>query len=204
MNNTNDRDTECTRSLCCKCRVCLIGKAVLLLLIGAAIGYFVGKKCAMSEMHAKSAQVGALVGEQAGLVVITGAKDVTQVNSGWGTTQVSYTDARKFPAAEALSELSGKLKASGWTELKEDAFNPGKPSGQGWTTFGDRDGKEVRQWMADWKDSNGNVVRYELTYTFPANSRELGPLNVVGIFTPAALYQKQLEEIRKDKAAAGH
>ena len=94
-------------------------------------------------------------------------------------------------------------------------MNPGTPGGRsrGWTTSQERDHKEVRQWLGDWKDAGGNVVRYVLSYKYPAKEPDLykvppkkapslGALHVAAIYTPAAVYQKQLEEISKQKPAA--
>lgn len=129
------------------------------------------------------------------LIVIKGAKDVKYYNL-HGTEQVSYQVSMAYPASRALVEISERLKARGWKPLEEDYLNPGLPSShvRGWGSFIDGTKPSnplIYQWLADWKNNHGDIVRYGLRYE--STNREniilenLTNLEIYAIFTPTSL-----------------
>ncbi|HET6456484.1 MAG TPA: hypothetical protein VFI02_18930 [Armatimonadota bacterium] len=126
-----------------------------------------------------------------------------------GTDQLQYKLTEAYPAKSALTHISEQLQSQGWKPLKEDYLNPGLPSShvRGWTRFLDgtqQPEQEVRQWMADWTNARGDVVRYGLKYRWPLNGKEdLKTLSVTAIYIPADLAragkQAVLKEMEKRK-----
>ena len=77
--------------------------------------------------------------------------------------------------------------------LKEDYLNPGLNMShvEGWSEFDDASRpptKAVHQWMGDWEDKYGNVIRYVFRYTYPKSEKKnLSNLQIHAIYTPAPL-----------------
>lgn len=122
------------------------------------------------------------------LIVLSGAKDI-RPSSRYGTSQVSYQLHKCYPGQEIIDELSVGMLQKKWILLNEDFLNPGLRSNHArgeWSTFWDANGNYVYQWIEDWKDSEGNIIRYGLRYM--AKNKE-NPLNncdmtVYGIYHP--------------------
>jgi len=106
-----------------------------------------------------------------------------------GSIQLSYQIKENYPAKQAIKIISTKLASGGWVPLKEDFLNPGLISSHvgGWTKFEDSSDKPTRiihQWMGDWKNQGGNIVRYAFIYEDPEMEREnlsLLQLNIIYI-----------------------
>lgn len=145
------------------------------------------------------------------LVVLPGAIGV-HAGRFRGTDQLQYKLAESYPAKPALSRISKELQSQGWKPLKEDYLNPGLPSShvRGWTHFLDGSRQpvlEVRQWMADWTNARGDVLRYGLEYRWPEKGKEdLKTLYVTAIYTPGDLAeadkQAVLKAMKKQKRSA--
>jgi hypothetical protein len=95
------------------------------------------------------------------------------------------------------------LEANGWKPLKEDYLNPGLPSSQvnGWSDFEDasrQPPKIIHQWIGDWEDKYGNIIRYAFIYQYPKNKdKNLSVLQIHEIYTPASLVNLIKEELKK-------
>ena len=128
-------------------------------------------------------------------VVVSGAREIKQTKVR-GSDQVSYRVEAKYPASDVLVTIKKRLKQTSWTPLSEDWLNPGLPSShvRGWTYFDDettRPRTNVHQWLADWTNRSGDILRYQLEYRCPRNlcasTEDLHDLRVVAIFIPAEL-----------------
>lgn len=143
------------------------------------------------------------------LVVPDGATDVHPETKANGETGVTYTVSEVYPAKSLLERIRATLR-SGWTPLQTDWLNPGQPSSHvsGWGEFEDgtrSPTKRVHQWLAQWKDAEGNVVWYALRYesTLPqGNVYPAGPdnanLHVTAVWEPAALVKQMLRAVVGD------
>lgn len=119
----------------------------------------------------------------------------------------SYHVSSKFPATPVIGWISDRLQKAGWEPLKYDFLNPDSPSSHvtGWTYFLDgrkRPAPCVHQWLGDWKDASGNIVRYGFRYTQPGCSTfALTDLEVNAWYIPADVArqtQQHLEKWKKD------
>jgi hypothetical protein len=142
------------------------------------------------------------------LIVVPNAKKVKYLKL-HGTDQVYYQLREQYPAVATIKEIYTQLEKAGWQPLPEDVLNPGLSSSlsRGWSVYIDQTGKyNVQQWMADWKDNQNNSVRFVFKYNWPAikygetqtirfDDPKRTYLNVIGIYTPAAL-----EKSREDWA----
>lgn len=146
-------------------------------------------------------------GRPPSLVVLPGAENVGFVRAAWGQDQVSYELRVADEAHAPLSLLAARLKAQGWTPQAEDFLNPGEPVGfaRGWTEsrLPDKPGRpetDERQWLGDWRDADGDVVRFLWLHDLPAapRARGRGPvtMRVLGLHLPAALAAKERSEAR--------
>ena len=110
-----------------------------------------------------------------------------------GTTQLTYRVQAKFPASGVIGWISYKLDAGGWEALTYDFLTPKHPSSQvqGWEQFIDATGPAlqcVHQWLGDWKDSFGDIVRYTFRYRYPeGGAPDLVDLQVLAVYIPAFL-----------------
>jgi hypothetical protein len=118
----------------------------------------------------------------------------------------AYYDVKvQYPADDVLRFIRGKLEGLGWSPLKEDIFNPGEPSSHitGWRDF--VDGRttpktKVHQWLAQWKDPQGNVVWYVLKYRHPVGKSSIpNTMSVVATYYPASIVQQQLKWVQDEK-----
>jgi hypothetical protein len=58
--------------------------------------------------------------------------------------------------------------------------------------------KTVHQWMGDWEDKYGNVIRYVFRYTYPKSEKKnLSNLQIHAIYTPASLVNMIKTELNK-------
>jgi hypothetical protein len=170
-----------------KRRVWFISLAVAVILMAVVIAL----ACGRTEVPPRS------------LVVMSGARGVVYSSYG-GTEQVRYELTEKYPAKHTLKQISDELAEQGFKPLRDDFQNPGHPSSHvtGWNFFTDRTrnrNEAVRRWIAQWSNSSGDVVDYNLEYRWPGPSAgaPIGPgglfapttdrLQVYGIYMPAKL-----------------
>jgi hypothetical protein len=124
------------------------------------------------------------------LLVVAGAYDA-DCRPYAGTMQVNYELRIAYPADAVISELNSHLEGLGWRQLREDFLNPGFPTSHvdGWSEFLDSTVQPtavIHQWMADWTNDQGDIVRFALRYTFPRGGKEdLTKLHVFGILLPS-------------------
>jgi hypothetical protein len=124
------------------------------------------------------------------LIVLDGAAQLLREPGAYGSHHVAYAFTEKYPASNAIQQISSRLQALGWTPLQEDWLNPGLPSSHisGWTGF--LDGAttpmhHVRQWSAQWQDASGNIVDYTLSYSYPeSGAPDLQTLWINGSWYP--------------------
>jgi len=121
-----------------------------------------------------------------------------------GTWQVHYSVKAKHPAARLLAFISENLNQQGWEPLREDIFNPGLESShaRGWQEFLDARTSpktKVHQWLAQWKNRNGDVVWHRLQYRYQQEvSKMPDTVDVVGAYYPASVVEQQLKWIEQD------
>ncbi len=122
-----------------------------------------------------------------------------------GTHQISYRLNEPYPGDKALQFIRQRLELLGWLPLAEDFLNPGLQSAhfRGWVDFDDfttDPHRTVHQWMGDWVDLDGRVLRYVLRYVYPLGGpKDLETLHVVGILTPKAMARAQREDVANNK-----
>jgi hypothetical protein len=130
------------------------------------------------------------------LVVPPGATDVRPEAKPTGEIGVMYFVEEEFDADALLGRIRAALPSPAWQPLPNDWLNPSLVSShtRGWTDFDDATrapATHVHQWLAQWQDSNGNVVWYALRYdsrlksgaadlSRPDNSR----LSVTAVWVP--------------------
>jgi hypothetical protein len=137
------------------------------------------------------------------LILLPGARDVRQTKLE-GTDQLNYTLKEAYPARAALKDIKTRLEKLGWKPLEDDYLNPGLPSShsRGWTEFIDgirQPNETVQQWLADWQNNKGDIVRYGLVYRSPFNGpQQMDTLQVMEIYVPAKLAKAQRESVLKD------
>lgn len=136
------------------------------------------------------------------LTVLPGATDVQASKSKY-QDQVSYRLKTDFPATGAIEEIKTRLAKNGWRPLKEDFLNPGLSSSivRGWSEFTDATKipkLTVHQWITDWSNSKGEIIRYVLRYEYPeGKAKDLKNLKVVALHLPATTVKEA------QKAVAG-
>lgn len=131
------------------------------------------------------------------LIVIEGARDLKYYNF-HGTEQVAYRVDLAYPAGKALVDICEKLKERGWEPLAESFLNPGLPSSHvtGWSWF--EDGTKpsnpwIYQWLADWKNNNGDILSFALRYETTNKKAillENNNLHIYGIYMTASLAEE--------------
>lgn len=101
------------------------------------------------------------------LVVLPGASQVRR--DAQRQDEVEYVVKERYPAVNAIRDITRSLKATGWRPLPNDLFNPSIASShsRGWEHFVDtRPNPPVRtfQWNAQWANKQGDAVLYVLSY----------------------------------------
>ncbi len=133
------------------------------------------------------------------LILLPNATEVKYYRLG-GSFQLTYKIATEYPAADLIATISNQLKQSNWHALKEDYLNPGLSSShvRGWSLFEDGTKKPpqtVHQWLADWENQTGEVVRYGFRYQYEiGKTKDLRHLTVIAIFIPAPLAKQTREQ----------
>ncbi len=148
------------------------------------------------------------------LIELPGAQKVRRVKNKF-QTQLSYELEVKYPAKVALDEILDKVKKSGWTPLSEDYLNPGLPSShvRGWSDYDDLSKQpptHVYQWLAQWKNANGDILWYVFYYRDPLTATSSSPqlnfdhpvpdsqtLQVIAFFVPRKEAEESLRLVQK-------
>jgi hypothetical protein len=123
------------------------------------------------------------------------------------TDQLTYHVRARFPASAVIGWISYQLSRKGWRALTRDYLDPGIPTSQvrGWAYSVDATNPKkrlsVHQWIGDWKDKSGDVVRYAFRYTYPYHGTpDLTHLHVIAIYVTAPVVKKQIEWAQKAEA----
>jgi hypothetical protein len=130
------------------------------------------------------------------LTVPQGATDVVARSDGRAAA-VEYRMSVPYPAEGFLAEVAARLNQNGWKAAETDLLNPtiASSSVRGWTSYVDgrvspRVG--VHQWLADWRNREGEVVSYALRYSSAADDPTRKPpppsnsdLHVTAFLIPA-------------------
>ena len=133
----------------------------------------------------------------AGIFVPERAKDLER-HERRGIREVTYQVPEAYPASQFLCELTDYLDQHTWSAVREDALNPGTPSGviRGWTDFEDATRKpemHVHAWASQWLNDRGELLTYGLTYEYQEGSRpDLSTLRVSAFLWPADFVRGQL------------
>jgi hypothetical protein len=140
------------------------------------------------------------------LLILPGAAAVRSTGEHAGT--VSYDVEMPYPATQATEAIRAHLERRGWTALAEDFLNPGLPTSvsRGWTAYEELapqgGSRHIFQWVTDWEDKSGRIVRYALRYDATrAPNGELRPhgrLRVIAILH-AADWVKAARSVLKPK-----
>jgi hypothetical protein len=120
-----------------------------------------------------------------------------------GTDQLTYHVKERLPASDVIDWISAKLWGKSWRPLPYDSMEPDNASVasqmRGWHPFLDSTGLGcVQQWMGDWRDSSGNVVRYAFRYKLAKDcAPDSDDLEVFADYIPAPLVKQGQEEVKK-------
>ena len=140
------------------------------------------------------------------LVLLPGAYDeFTRIRDG-GVEQQSYRLVAPYPAEAVIEEVSGRIEASGWRAQSGDFLNPGAEDSHasGWKDFIDSTTSpesEGQRWMADWRDRQGNLVRYVFEYrTFKGDKPDTSALRIHSLYIPSSVVELQVPSIENSPA----
>jgi hypothetical protein len=140
------------------------------------------------------------------LLVYPCAKQISWAKLG-GTDQLTYHVKTRLPASDVIDWISAKLWDQNWRPLPYDSLEPNNASVasqvRGWHPFLYFTSTGlgcVQQWMGDWKDSSGNVVRYAFRYKLPKGcAPDSDDLEVFADYIPAPLVKQAREAFKKFK-----
>ena len=137
------------------------------------------------------------------LLVVSGASDV-QFSTRYGTQQVNYQVKKIcYPGKKVIDELSNGMLQRKWVILSEDIMNPGLKANAArdeWSTFWDAQGNYIYQWIDDWKDPAGNIIRYGLRYIAKDKKNPIKNCNmeVYGIFFTKQSFDETMSHLPSD------
>lgn len=123
-----------------------------------------------------------------------------------GVWQAYYNVQVEYPAEEVLQFICNGLEHHGWQPLTEDILNPGEASSHvtGWGNFLDGTTSPetvVDQWLAQWKNAQGDVVWYVLRYRHPKGTwPRPKTVSVFASYFPAKIVKLQLKSVEEDRA----
>jgi hypothetical protein len=170
-------------------------KAIFLLLAAVCTSIFLGPRGLATASEYPDA-----------LLLYPGAKEVWRGRRA-GTDQLTYHVKERLPASGVIDWISAKLWDQNWRPLPYDALEPNDAVGasqlRGWHPLIDATGSTrycVQQWLGDWKDRSGNIVRYAFHYKL---SRDCAPnsddLEVSAVYVPAPLVKQMREAFKRFK-----
>lgn len=150
------------------------------------------------------------------IIILKGARDQKNFYTG-GINRIFYRLDEKFPADDAIKQISTKLENSGWAPLNEDYLHPGNSNSlvSGWAIYEDppkRPEMMIYEWAANWKDKQENIVAYTLQYKDPIDKFRhatviLKPtnslLNVNVVYMPQEVAKSMRESINRKKPNRG-
>jgi hypothetical protein len=115
-----------------------------------------------------------------------------------GTPQVNYQVTTCYPGDEVIKEIEQKMTEKNWKLLTEDFLNPGLKSTRKWSQFRDTKNNYIYQIIEDWKDAQGNIVRYGLRYLSKTNQNPSSNclMEVNGIYVNKELLNKILLNLK--------
>ena len=125
------------------------------------------------------------------LLVYPEATGVSYVTKG-PSNELAYYVNVKFPASNVIGWVSSELQKEGWKALPYDFSNPRLPSSnvKGWgeVLYGrDQPGNCAHVWMADWSNSDGDIVHYDFRYEQGRKcTQDASNLRVTARYIPAA------------------
>jgi len=140
-------------------------------------------------------------------LIVFPAATLVSFNQLGESTQVLYQVNTPYPAEEVLKYIKTKLAHDQWIPLENDYLNPRIPSShvRGWGSFVDRTTSpktKVRQWLAQWKNSEGDIVWFRFQYRSSVGGVEdLNPLRVVGTYVPRQIAEAQLKAAEEEQPA---
>lgn len=148
----------------------------------------------------------------ASIIVLKDAKNQKNFYTG-GINRVFYRLDQRFPAEDAIKQISTKLENSGWIPLNEEFLHPGISNSlvTGWEIYEDPPKKPelmIYEWSANWKDKQDNIVSYTFQYKdsidkFRHGTVILKPtnstLNVNVVYMPENVAKSMRESINRKK-----
>ncbi len=146
------------------------------------------------------------------IIILTGANNQKHFYTG-GINRVFYKLEEKFPADNAIKEISSKLEAGGWEAMSEDFLHPGTSNSliTGWSIYEDPPKKPefmIYEWSTNWKDKQDNIVSYSFQYKDPIEKFRHGTvilkpsnssLNVHAVYMPEKVAQSMRESINRKR-----
>jgi hypothetical protein len=139
------------------------------------------------------------------LAPLPGARGAQAHTQPDGSIWIRYELLQAYPAEPTLKAIRERLESRGWVPLANDWLNPTDPSSHtmGWGFFIDglrHPEPVVDQWMAQWRNANGDIILYEFRYESPGQSLPRNPdrpnndkLRVTGMLAPAPLARRMME-----------
>jgi len=121
------------------------------------------------------------------------------------STQVLYQVNTPYPAEEVLKYINTRLVHDRWIPLQNDYLNPGIRSShvRGWGSFIDGTTlpkTKVRQWLAQWKNPEGDIVWFRFQYrSGVVGVEDLNTLRVAGTYVPRQIAEAQLKAATEEQ-----
>jgi hypothetical protein len=148
----------------------------------------------------------------ASIIILKDAKNQKNFYTG-GINRVFYRLDQRFPAEDAIKQISTKLESTGWTPLSEDFLHPGDSNSlvTGWAIYEDPPKKPemmIYEWSANWKDKQENIVSYTFQYKDPIDKFRHGTvilkpanskLDVNVVYMPEKVAKSMRESINRKK-----
>lgn len=135
-------------------------------------------------------------------VVMPSAEQVRYFDGELGSQHVTYRIRETYPAQAMIDALVSKMTSRGWQYVAPgDEVSTGEStSSASWQYFVDGlSGEYVHEWTGYWRNNNGDVAVYMLTYR---SSRDGPPttdlLDVYSIWYPSVTGDMVLERILRD------
>jgi hypothetical protein len=141
------------------------------------------------------------------LIVCPHAKNM-RLSQVVNTVHLSYNVRDEFPAAATIRHISSELQKRGWRAIPYDVLTPKQsvPLVQVWQHFPSVAGSTVEcnyEWIGNWRNQSGDVVRYILLYRYPQSGvHDLMNLEVRAMYAPAFVVKRIPELTAKGDRAA--